>query len=455
MDPRELLLAFDAGTSSVRAQLLRLPASPEELPAESGPLIRVPYSSQPDPQELDPDLWLGCVEMALVEAAAGAAPALLAGVTFFHGLLGLDEEGRPLTPLYTWADTHSGVAASRLASILDPLAYHQQTGCFLHPCFPLARLARLTQEHPGLWPLVDRWVSPAGWLHRAWTASPSVTHAIAAGSGLYDLGRQDWLDGQILRAVGVARERLEDLLPPDCSWLPVPSAAVKGRGRPPASVRWLLPVFPDAVASNLGAGCSRPDRFALNLGTSGALRAIVGEPLPSPIPDKLFCYRIDGKRALLGGAVSNCGSLIEWLARVLRLEPWPRSYANLAAAVATERTPLPSAAPDLAGQRSPHWPAAASGTWEGLRLETTPEAMALAMLDAVADQFGELAAALIGAIGRPRRVVAGGGGTADPSWVARLAEAMELPIEIAPCRETTLLGVAVHAASHSRQVSYP
>jgi gluconokinase len=446
--PPEYILAFDAGTSSVRAQLFRVNRVQNEKSAQlepAGDRVAIQYSmSTGNEQELDAVAWAAQVEQAMLEAAAQApndATMMAVGATFLHSILGLDSNGLPVTPLYTWADTRSAEAAELLRAKLDADGYHQQTGCFLHPCFPFTRLFRLRESGDIPWSKVRHWVSSGGWLHRRWTGRATVSHGLAAGSGLYDLNEQKWSE-PLTGELDLTPANLEELIPHDRR-LRIQSGAGVNL---PANLAQLLPVWPDAACSNLGSGCLDAHRWALNLGTSGALRVITAPPAPGTVPPDLFCYRLTPDKVLLGGATNNCGSLIKWLARTLQLGEGPLTYAAIKADAG--KGPLPEAIPHLAGERSPGWKPRTAGAWAGLRLDTTPAALALSMLDAMAEQFGGMASELRKAAGTPEAVVAGGGGATDPSLVKRIEQAIGAPVVIADDAETTLLGVVRHAARY-------
>ena len=86
-------------------------------------------------------------------------------------------------------------------------------------------------------------------------------------------------------------------------------------------VPW-FPALGDGAASNLGCGATKPGVVAINVGTSAAVRA-VRESGPARTPFGLFCYRVDSKRQLIGGASSNAGNLRAWCLRELRLPDDP------------------------------------------------------------------------------------------------------------------------------------
>src|SRR6185436_17883458 len=141
-------------------------------------------------------------------------------------------------------------------------------------------------------------------------------------------------------------------------------------GRWPALARtpW-FPALGDGACSNVGAGCTGPVRAALLVGNSGALRVVVPDRPMAP-PAGLWCYRVDRRRRVLGGSLSNGGSVYAWLRETLALGDPDRIEAEVAA--------LPpdghglTLLPFLAGERSPGWVAQARAAISGLSLATRP-----------------------------------------------------------------------------------
>src|SRR5262249_7902650 len=148
-----------------------------------------------------------------------------------------------------------------------------------------------------------------------------------------------------------------------------------------------LPALGDGACSNLGAGCTTPERFALMVGTSGAERA-VWRPELLEIPWATWCYRVDERRVVLGGALNDGGSLFDWLRRSMRLPSLAASESELASMEpdAHGLTVLPF----WAGERSTGWADDARGAIAGLRLHTRPIEIVRAALEAIALRFGEI-----------------------------------------------------------------
>src|SRR5262249_22508837 len=81
-------------------------------------------------------------------------------------------------------------------------------------------------------------------------------------------------------------------------------------------VPW-FPAIGDGAAANVGSGATSQDRMALTVGTTGALRVV--RPTVPEVPAGLWCYRVDRRRALLGGATSEGGNVYAWLRETLNL----------------------------------------------------------------------------------------------------------------------------------------
>src|SRR6202795_4555780 len=126
------ILALDVGTSSVRA--IGYDAAGRPLPGADARTAGDPATSSDGAAELDPEALVAAATATIdrcLEAAPGP-PAAVGASVFWHSLLALDGEGRPLTDVITWADTRSAGAAEALRTRLDETAVHARTGAPLH-----------------------------------------------------------------------------------------------------------------------------------------------------------------------------------------------------------------------------------------------------------------------------------------------------------------------------------
>jgi len=372
------VLALDVGTSSVRAQRFDDRAEP------AGELRQERYETT-DAAE---------VKKLVERVLGGEEPD--ATSCFAHSLVAVDRDWKPLTPILGWRDTRSADAAEWLRRRLDRDAVHARTGGYLHPSFWPAKLAWLAQSEPETFRAAASFLSFSDFLR----GSAETSVSMASATGLLDLTTNDW-DGELLEALGLDAGRLPRIVD--------------------------QPVWLDAVCSNLGAGCVGPERAALMVGTSGALRVLYETERPQP-RDGLFLYRYDERRVIEGGALSDGGNLYRWLRDTLvEGEAQPRELAL-------------TFLPFLGGERSTGWDPDATGAIVGLTFETTPADIRHAALAGVAFRFAAIADLLPGV----EQIVATGGAlNKDPRWVQVMADALARPVTLSGVEEASLRGAAV------------
>lgn len=436
-----LVMALDVGTSSARARCCDAAGNP--VPGAEG---HVGYEAAITPAgavELDP--------AGLVDAVAGAIDACLAGAgarardiggvgasVFWHSLLALDADDRPLTRVITWADTRSAGAARTLNEQLDARAVHVRTGAPIHSTFWPAKLSWLRQERPDVFRRARTWCGFAEYLGMVLTGRLRSSLSMASGTGLLDQDAQQW-DGEMMAATGVTAERLPAI---DETAQPGLSARFAARWPALAAVPW-LPGWGDGACSNLGSDCAGPDRVALNVGTSAAIRLVTTAPVPPP--PGLWRYRVDSRRRLVGGATSEGGNVLAWCRRTLALPAGDGDLDRALSAVPADGHGL-TALPFLAGERSPGWRGDARGAIAGLSLASGPAEIARALLESVACRLALVYDRLAPCAAPGHAVIASGGAFRHlPSWAGIMADALGVPIILAEEVEASSRGAALLA----------
>jgi gluconokinase len=414
---RSAILALDVGTSSCRASLYDVRTHRRR--GRPSHIAYQPSVTHDGGAELDPDRLLRQVCGTLDELAHERRTEIV-GVaisTFWHSLLGVDGSGKPVTPVYLWMDARSRDQASALRERLDERAVHGRVGCMLHWSYWPAKLAWLRETQPAVFDAVRRWISFGEYILEQLTGSVGVSVSMASGTGLLNQHSLDW-DAELLEVLGLAPEHLSPIVP-------LRQTSTAGRWPALRGVAWMAAVG-DGACSNLGAGCTTPERFALMIGTSGAER-VVWCPEQLSIPWGTWCYRVDERRVVLGGALNDGGSLFDWLRRSLRL-PSLRSLERELAELAPDAHGL-TVLPFWAGERSPGWAHDARGAIVGLRLSTRPVEIVRAALEAVALRFGELDRILLEAMPSGHEVIATGGALLhSPAWLQIMADVLGRPV---------------------------
>jgi gluconokinase len=208
---------------------------------------------------------------------------------------------------------------------------------------------------------------------------------------------------------------------------------------------WLAAVG-DGACSNLGAGCTTDSWFALMVGTSAAERGVTQPRGAFEIPPGAWCYRVDERRIVLGGAMNDGGNLLDWLRHGLRLPPSDGLDAELGA-LEPDGHGL-TVLPFWGGERSPGWSDDARGALLGLRLHTRPIDVARAALEGVALRFAALDARLREAMpgARGELVATGGALLRSPAWLQIMADALGRPVHVSTEPEASSRGVSLLAA---------
>jgi len=433
------VLAIDVGSSSVRAGVVDARGEVAEAAAQRHYALRRDHRGA---AEADPDALLrhvvSAIDEAYAELPAGFEVLGVAMDTFWHSVGGVDAAGRPTTPMYTWGDARSADDARALREELDERAVHARTGCVLHSAYVPAKLRWLARTAPEAFARTARWLSPGELLLAQLCGEVRAGHSMASGTGLVDLHRRDW-DEEVLRAVGIGREAL-----PALSDEPLPGLRGEWARRWPglARVPW-FPAVGDGATSNVGCGAVGRDRAALNVGTSGALR-VAWEADEVEVPEGLWCYRVDPKRFIMGGALSDGGNHVAWLREVLRL-PEPEETERALAAMAPGAHGL-TALPLMAGERGPGWADHAHGALAGLSLATTALEILRASLEGIALRFALVDRILDAAVAGDHDVIATGGGMRhSAAWLRIMCDALGRRTFPSEVREASARGAALLA----------
>jgi len=439
----DLILAVDIGTSSVRTALFdRLGRAVEGAEACHANRIRtaVDGAAEADANDLLERMWQ-CLDSVLERA--GELTRHISGVaacTFVNNILGVDDAGRAITPLTTYADTRGASHVAGLRAEFDEVVVHDRTGCHFHPSYLPARFRWLAQAQPELFRQVARWVSIGEYLELKLFGEAAASYSVASWTGLLDRHTLEW-DRELIAALPVGIGHLSPLSDVDS-----PRRVL----RPEFADRWPalrdVPWFPavgDGAAANIGSGCVSPTRMTLTMGTTSAIRTVVATPVPS-IPNGLWCYRVDRRRSLPGGALNEGGNVFAWMKDSLELGDLAKLESVLAASEpdAHGLTVLPF----FAGERSPGWSGDARATIHGLSLASTSLDILRAGLEAVAYRIA-LVAEMLGRLlpGEAQIVASGGALLGSPTWLQIITDVLGRQVIVSEVEQASARGAALLA----------
>ncbi len=464
-----LILGLDIGTSSVRAALFDVVGKIRPLS-----FVKLKHSftnTYSGGSEFGADELISRVVSAIDSVLSKHGQGEIEAVAiscFWHSLMGVDYRGKPTTPVLGWADRRSRQYSDVLKQRFDEPSVHDRTGAHFHSSFWPAKVLWLKAEFPNIYKRTAMWVSFADYLlsqlidpkampffqFSEWIGDSHMTGtreaykpdplpmftsiSMASATGLFDIHRNSW-DEPMIGALGLSHGNL--------------SQVVWGKGhsfefRRKYKRRWralqnaeIFPAIGDGAADNIGSGCTTKERTALMVGTSGAMRvAYQGEP-PKQIPDGLWCYRIDSRRVIVGGALSDGGNLYELLRATLTIPNDAEEKMQQRGAAAHGITVMPF----FFGERSTGYREDARGAILGLNASHDTIDIEQAAMESVAYRFAAIHDRLE-SIGKIKHIVASGGALrCSPIWTQIIADVLGRDLLVNSTAEASMRGAVLLA----------
>ncbi|MCE9613933.1 MAG: hypothetical protein K8T26_06620 [Lentisphaerae bacterium] len=205
-----LLIGLDLGTSAIKGVLMDARG---QVLAEAGAETRFLHP-HPGWVDIDPDAHYAnvCrVLRALAAAAPGDVTALAMAAASGNTLL-TDDAGTPLTTIISWMDARAQQAPPAVLAGLPAAEVARITGWPCVDCLPLAHLAWMREQRPGLWARVAHAGMDTDWLlHRLtgrWMMDVSTAttfHLVDQVAGVYH--------APFLAHLGLRRDQLSPLAP--------------------------------------------------------------------------------------------------------------------------------------------------------------------------------------------------------------------------------------------------
>lgn len=421
-----MLIGLDIGTTNVKAVAF---SNAGEVVVSAERANRT-LSPQPGWSEQEPEAVFENVLEVLHETTHPTAPIrrtgeVLRGIVFssaMHGLVAVDKWGEPLTNFLLWSDLRADTIAKDLRRSNKGLEIYSKTGVPIHAMSPLCKLIWLRKNEPEIFQNSYKFLGIKEFIWQKLTGKFQSDLSVASAIGLLNIWENDW-DEQALDLAGISAEQLPALVSPSASAQLSESLQLSESslvGTP------LIIGASDGALANLGSGATEPGQIAVTIGTSAAIRMVTREPV---LDEKMrtFCYRLDEKRCIVGGASNNGTNALEWLRISVFQSPLDAErFANQAI-----DTPAASDGllflPYLYGERAPLYDASASGGFHDLTARHTQAHFVRAAMEGVLFNLKIIAEALE-AKNPIRTLHAGGGFSKNKLWVQMLADIFQKPV---------------------------
>lgn len=387
-------------------------------------------------RETDPELWWRALQEALLQTGRGAEIAAISVAGQQHGLVVLDDAGRPVRPAKLWNDTESAEDAQRLIAAFGGAAWWA--------------------EHIGLVPVASFTATKWAWLRRVEPHSAAATRAIRlphdflterlTGAGVTDRGDASgtawWSTATETYADQVLShpsQRLDPSLLPRVLGPRDPAGEVSAAAAAYLGLRPGIPVGPgtgDNAGAAVGLGLL-PGVPVISLGTSGT--AFMSSRTRTVDASGSVAGFADATGRFLPLACTlNCTLAVDRIAGWLGLD-------RDAAAERTDVVVLPY----LDGERTPNLPNAAASI-TGLRHTTEPGEILLAAYQGAVLSLLEALDVIdthSSGLDPEAPIILIGGGAQGATW-RRVVQALSgRPVQIPEATELVALGAAAQATA--------
>jgi xylulokinase len=337
-----------------------------------------------------------------------------------HGATVLDAADKVLWPSILWNDTRSANEAATMDADPD---FRSLSGNIVFPGFTAPKVEWLRVHHREIFDAIAKVLLPKDYLRLWLTGSYASDMSDAAGTSWLDTGARDWSDA-LLAKCHLSRDHMPAL---------VEGSEVSGKLREELVQRFgfskgvvVAGGGGDNAASAIGVGVVKAGEAFVSLGTSGVLFAANDSYRPDPdTAVHTFCHAVPETWHQMGVILAATDALA-WYAQLVGDDP-----ASLTGALGDLQAPGKALfLPYLGGERTPLNDAAIRGAFLGLEHATDLQAATRAVLEGVTFALKDCQEALAATGTTLDSVIAVGGGSASDYWLAAIATALNVRIDV-------------------------
>jgi glycerol kinase len=442
----DYVLALDQGTTSSRAIVFGRDAGIVALAQREYPQgYPFPGHVTHDPE----DIWesqIGTAREVLGTIPGGAASVAAVGISNQRETTIVWDRatGRPVAPAIVW---QSRVTAERCQTMVE--AGHgprvrSLTGLPLDAYFSGPKIAHILDTEPTLRARAEAGDLCFGTVDSflVWRLTGGRSHITdvsnASRTLLFDIGARRW-DPWLCELMGVPMAMLPEVRP-SSALLAETEPGLFGASLPLAGIGG------DQMAATFGQACLEPGMAKSTYGTGAfALLNTGTRPVASEhglLSTILWQLGEDGPAVYaLEGSVFVAGAAVGWLRDGLKAVAASKDVEQLAAT--GDRDSGVVVVPAFVGLGAPHWDPDARGTIVGLTLGSSLADIALATVDAMAYQVGDVLESMaLDAAGTIGALRVDGGAAVNDALLQFQADILRVPVERPLVTETTALGAA-------------
>jgi gluconokinase len=361
----QYIIGIDIGTGSTKALALNyqgeiIANSQTFYPTQS---LQIGYSEQ-DPEVI----WNAFAEcLKKIVQTLNCPPVSICFSSAMHGLMVVNKDNTPTTPLITWADIRSQEIATRIRKLSSARSIYKATGTPIHSMTPLCKIIWIKENEPVIFKNAHKFISIKEYIWFKLFGKYQIDHSIASATGLFSIKDKKWNKAS-LELCHIDSSKLSE---------PVDTNFICNNLNPSVAESLTIPSTTsfcigasDGCLANVGSYATEPGTAALTIGTSGAVR-IAGKKPVFNFKAMSFNYVLDGKTYIAGGPVNNGGNIIDWLFQTFLsiADPSEDDYKKMFQSI--REIPAGSKGllflPYLNGERAPIWDERSSGVFFGIK----------------------------------------------------------------------------------------
>ena len=422
--PTARILAFDVGTSGVKAAVL-------EGRNLVGSVVRAYGLRTGNDGWVEQDL--GEIRRAMTRAARAVLRqcgverdgiAAIAVTAQMFNLVAVDGAGEQVLPMLSWLDTRSSSRAAALADEIPPAEQFRLLGSIVTAKDVLPKILWLRDDRPDLYSRTRWLLDCKEALVLQLTGRAVVDPAGASAFRLVDPATGEW------SSAACARLGVDPALLPEVRPAASVAGGLTGRAAREMGLAAGTPVIVgagDVPASQLGAGAIAPGDAHLSLGTAVYLGISVDAPLSDPGRQLGVLGHAVPDLWILWLEIATGGGALAWLLRATEgRQAGPVDYAEIDRMVEACSSELDGLlfAPWLSGERVPVFDDRLRGAFVGLALNHGRPHLLRAVMEGVACQI-RWARDYAEAYGRQvDQIRAVGGGAIGAVWLQIIADTL-------------------------------
>ncbi|MFH0963061.1 MAG: FGGY family carbohydrate kinase [Planctomycetota bacterium] len=441
---RELALAIDLGTTSVKTAAIDLDGNCQGLDVAEYSLIE----PRPGFVEADPSVFWESLPRAIsaVLDRASASPSRVRAISLSsqgQTFLCLDDHSKPLSNAFVWLDSRALDESRELLSRFGRETFYRHTGGpTVFPGWTASLLLWLRNHEAALFRKASRFSLLRDYIALRACGCAVLDETGAVSSGLYSIPDRRWwpdvlsfldLDPRRLPDVTPSGTRIGTLTPDAADFLGLSA------NTPLVAGAW------DQVAAAVGSANLAPGFVTETTGTALAVAATTEGVLFDPKARLLTIPHASAGKGIILPFAPTSGIVLKWFRE--NLSPPNTSYDDLTAAAAS--SPVGARGllfiPHFEGTASPDFNPAVSGAIAGLRLHHSRADLTRALLESLAFVLRELLDVVKDLHVSPRRVTSLGGGAKSALLCQIKADVLGLPVQTLAFPEAALLGAAMLA----------